>query len=264
MVTRWIRRPYQSARRWSSALLEHRRLGVVRRRLTPIVRFLDEYRTTHPRAWAQLMVGALALVAAAWSFGEIAEDVVGHEALSVFDERLARWLHARATPPLTRLMLVATELGDWVVVTGLTLATAFFFTWTRRRQWLLALVLVVPGGALLNELMKFAFQRARPTLHNPILALTGYSFPSGHTMTATLLYGFLAIFVFQVVRAWRLRVFAALISAILVAMVGLSRMYLGAHYLSDVLAAVAAGIVWLVLCLNTLETLRYRRARRQP
>jgi undecaprenyl-diphosphatase len=217
-------------------------LAIVRRRLAPIVRFLEEYRATQPRAWPQLVVGALALVAAAWVFGEIAEDVVAREALSVFDEKLATWLHAQATPPLTRTMLVATELGDRVVVTGMTLAAVFFFAWTRRWHWMLALALVVPGGALLNELMKLAFRRARPTCDNPILGLTNYSFPSGHAMTATLIYGFLAVFAFQVVEAWRWRMFVALVCGGLVGVVGLSRMYLGAHYLSDVLAAVAAGI----------------------
>jgi membrane-associated phospholipid phosphatase len=244
-------------------LLEHRRFAIVRRRLTPMAQLLAEYRATHPQAWRQIVIGAVALLAAAWAFGEIAEDVVAREALSVFDEKLARWLHARATPPLTRGMLVATELGDRVVVTGITLGAAFFFVWTRRWHWLLALILVVPGGALLNELMKLAFQRARPTFDNPILALTSYSFPSGHAMTATLLYSLLAVFAFQVVETWTWRVFVMLVSTGMVAVVGLSRMYLGAHYLSDVLAAIAAGVVWLVLCLSALETLRYRRARRR-
>ena len=249
-------------RRWIQ-LLEHRRLRTVRRRLGSILRFLDEYRVARPCAWPQVLVGAFALVASAWAFGEIAEDVVAREALTIFDEKLAKWLHVHATPPLTRVMLFATELGDQVVVTMVTLAAAVFFAWTRRWQWLLALALVVPGGAILNELMKLAFQRARPKFDNPMLTLTSYSFPSGHTMAATLLYGFLAIFIFHLLQAWRWRVFAVLVVSSLVSVIGLSRMYLGAHYLSDVLAAVAAGVVWIVLCLSALETLRYRRARRR-
>jgi undecaprenyl-diphosphatase len=130
----------------------------------------------------------------------------------------------------------------------------------RRWYWLLALVLVVPGGALLNELLKITFRRARPKFDNPILTLTDYGFPSGHTMIATLLYGFLAVFIFQAVQRWRWRVFAAAVAALLIPLVALSRMYLGAHYLSDALAAVAAGVIWLVLCLTAVATLR-RRAR---
>jgi undecaprenyl-diphosphatase len=132
--------------------------------------------------------------------------------------------------------------------------------WIRRWYWLLALVLVVPGGALLNELLKITFRRARPKFDNPILTLTDYGFPSGHTMIATLLYGFLAVFIFQAVQRWRWRVFAAAVAALLIPLVALSRMYLGAHYLSDALAAVAAGVIWLVLCLTAVATLR-RRAR---
>lgn len=135
--------------------------------------------------------------------------------------------------------------------------------WRRRWHSLLALVLIVPGGAVLNELLKITFQRTRPKFDNPVLALAGYSFPSGHTMIATLLYGFLAVLIFQVVQHWRWRVFAALLAALVIPLVALSRMYLGAHYLSDTLAAIAAGVVWLVLCLTAVATLRRRRARRR-
>jgi undecaprenyl-diphosphatase len=208
------------------------------------------------------VVGAGILLLAAWLFGKIVEDVVTSDTLTVVDEWLAAWLHRRATPAITRAMLAVTELGGSAMITALTLATAFPLVWMRRWHWLLTLILVVPGGAVLNELLKFAFQRARPTVAHPILAVPGYSFPSGHTMTATLLYGFLAVLIFQAVQRWRWRVLAALVAALVVPLVALSRMYLGAHYLSDTLAAISAGIVWLVLCLTAVAMLR-RRARRR-
>jgi undecaprenyl-diphosphatase len=124
-------------------------------------------------------------------------------------------------------------------------------------------MLVVPGGVLLNELLKVTFQRARPKLDYPVLAWTGYGFPSGHTMIATLLYGFLAVLIFQAIQHLRWRVSAVLVSALIIPLVALSRMYLGAHYLSDTLAAIAAGVIWLILCLTAVATLRWRRARRR-
>ena len=246
-------------RRWLG-LLQGRRVAGVRQRIASLLQFIDELRKAEPRFWLQLVVGAAALLVAGWLFGKVAEDVVTGDLLAVVDEWLAAWLHRHATPSLTRAMFVVTELAGSATITALTLATAFLLVWMRRWHWLLTLVLVVPGGALLNELLKLTFQRARPKLDNPVLALTGYSFPSGHTMIATLMYGFLAVLIFQAVQRWRWRAFAALVAALVIPLVALSRMYLGAHYLSDTLAAIAAGVIWLVLCLTAVATLR-RRAR---
>jgi membrane-associated phospholipid phosphatase len=131
-----------------------------------------------------------------------------------------------------------------------TLATAAVLMWRRRWPWLLTLILVVPGGALLNELIKIAFHRARPKFDVPILAVKGYGFPSGHAMMATLLYGLLAVLLVRTLRDVRWRMLVVGVAGSVVVLVGISRMYLGAHYLSDILAAVAAGVAWLVLCLT--------------
>jgi membrane-associated phospholipid phosphatase len=98
-------------------------------------------------------------------------------------------------------------------------------------------------------LMKFAFHRARPTFDHPLLVLTSYSFPSGHVAGATLFYGFLAALLASRCAQWRHRLLLVLAASLLIALVALSRMYLGAHYLSDVLAAFAEGAAWLTWCL---------------
>jgi len=122
-----------------------------------------------------------------------------------------------------------------------------------------ALFLLVVGGTLLNGLHKHAFHRTRPAWEDPILVLTSYSFPSGHAMAATLLYGILAAFIVRAIGDWRWRVLTVLTMGLLIMLIGFSRIYLGVHYLSDVLAAIAAGIAWLSLCLTAVETLRRRR-----
>jgi undecaprenyl-diphosphatase len=114
---------------------------------------------------------------------------------------------------------------------------------------------------LLNVSMKFAFERSRPrSFDAPLLALSIYSFPSGHAAGATLFYGVLAAVVIANIRAWRWRVLIALAALLIVMLVGLSRIYLGDHYLSDVLAAFTESVAWLTLCLMAVHTLRERRA----
>jgi undecaprenyl-diphosphatase len=133
----------------------------------------------------------------------------------------------------------------------------------RLKTWALAFSLSVAGGMLLNVLLKGLFERARPTFDTPILTLTSYSFPSGHTMLATTLYGALCAFVLSQVRGWPLRSLTIVAASSMIALVGFSRIYLGAHYLTDVLAAMLEGLAWLALVLTAIHTRRRWRERRQ-
>jgi undecaprenyl-diphosphatase len=107
------------------------------------------------------------------------------------------------------------------------------------------------------------FHRPRPHFDDPILTLTSYSFPSGHSMMATVLYGVLAAYLVANTSDWRLRALVILLAGLLIALVGFSRMYLGAHYLSDVLGAMAEGLAWLSLCLTFVYSV-WRRRSGQP
>jgi undecaprenyl-diphosphatase len=151
-------------------------------------------------------------------------------------------------------------LASWPVVTGICLFLALSFVRKRSRYRLLALMLTIPGGMLLNGMLKYAFHRSRPAWDDPILMIGSYGFPSGHAMSATLLYGFLAAFGVRKVQAWRWRVLAVLAAGLLVVLIGFSRLSLGVHSLSDVLAGMAAGSAWLALCLTAVGTLRRHRA----
>jgi undecaprenyl-diphosphatase len=113
---------------------------------------------------------------------------------------------------------------------------------------------------LLNKFLKYIFHRPRPHFDDPILALTSYSFPSGHTMTATVLYGVLAALLVTKIERRSLRVLVVLLASGLIAVVGFSRIYLGAHYLSDVLGAIAEGIAWLSLCLTAVYSVWRQRS----
>jgi undecaprenyl-diphosphatase len=209
-----------------------------------------------------LTAGVALVLLAGWVFGNIAEDVVTGDRITVVDAQLAQWLHAHAAPGLTRLMIL---VAYWHSVAGTLAMTLLGGWWLHRRgarDWLLALAATVPGGLLLNVLLKMLFHRARPHFDDPLLTLSTYSFPSGHAVAATLVYGFAACYLMRHLHGWAARAGVILAASLLVALVAVSRMYLGVHYLSDVLAAVAEGCAWLAVCITGVSTLRRRHAAR--
>jgi len=215
--------------------------------------------------WAfvlRLGLGLVVLVTAGWLFGAIAEDVVNRDApLSTLDIYVATWLHAHATPAVTRLMFWLSDMGAPLTVIVITLIVAAVLAWRRRWYRLAFLLLATVGGECVNYLIKVAVHRDRPLFEDPILTLTSFSFPSGHAMGSTLLYGALVAILIWPVPQWRWRIAALAAMAILVALICFSRIYLGVHYLSDVVAGCLAGVIWLVSCLMAVDALRYRRLR---
>lgn len=209
-----------------------------------------------------LVAGLLILLGMSLTLGEIAEDVRNGEPITVADVQLSNWLHAHGSASVTSSMLLVTSLGSTVVVSCLTVLFGLYLVWRRQPYWLAAMVLSVFGGMGVNKLLKFLVHRARPHFNDPILSLTSYSFPSGHTMMATVLYGVLAAFLVSKTPRWSWRVLIVAVAGCLILSVAFSRVYLGAHYLSDVLAALAEGLAWLSLCLTAFYSIRLKRNRR--
>lgn len=189
-----------------------------------------------------LTLGAVVVVTATWAFGAVVEDILTGNPLVRLDVGIAAWLHDHATPELTQFMLAVSRLHAPTAMCAATALFAAFLIWRRDSYWLTALGLALPLGGLLNLLLKFLFHRHRPSFDHALATASGYSFPSGHAMGATPFYGLLAAFVVAKVGSWHWRIFGVLSAVLLVTLVGLSRMYLGVHYLSDILAAVAEGI----------------------
>lgn len=207
-------------------------------------------------------VGIALMLLAAWVFGGIAEEVVEAQEITILDEWLAHWFNVRATPAFTQAMMYLSHAHNTAGMLIMTTVVGMYFYLRKAPYWLLALVVSVPGGMLLNVILKQVFQRARPSLENPLLTLTTYSFPSGHTVAATLFYGLIAAYLVCLASRWKSRFLIVLGACAMVGLVGLSRMYLGVHYLSDVLAAIAEGCGWLAICITGVSTLRRRRAAR--
>ncbi len=176
--------------------------------------------------------------------------------LAGVDHGTATWFHAHLTHKFVAVLRGITEFGssEWIGVVLAVAVLLFIF----KRWWLsLAMMVVaVPGGMLLNELVKILVHRHRPFVDGWFVDWSGYSFASGHTIGATLLYGQIALFVFPLIKGRRGRVLLFSGAMFVVAMVGFSRIALGAHYVTDVLAGMFFGMAWLIICLFAARPLR--------
>jgi undecaprenyl-diphosphatase len=189
-------------------------------------------------------------------FAVLAIDLVHHGSITAADAQVSGWLHARMQPAFTQLMLALTHLHSNTGIVLMAATAGVVLVGRRQVAWLPVLALNVGGGLLLNVAVKNAFQRARPVWDDALLTLHTYSFPSGHTAGATVWWGFFAVLVLAHRPAWPWRAATVVLAIGMVGLTALSRVYLGVHYLSDVLAAAAEGCAWLVLCFMASSSLR--------
>jgi undecaprenyl-diphosphatase len=212
-----------------------------------------------PPSWVfglPLIGGAFILVISSWIFGVIAEDIISRDPLTLADDYINRWFYFRTSPSLTKFMVIISDLASFNAMIILYLFLILILAWKRIWYGLVFLSLSIPGGMLLNHIMKVAFHRPRPLLHQFFVSSLDYSFPSGHVMNATLLYGIMAIFTVQIIKEWKWQVFVILFATLFILLVALSRIYLGYHYLSDTLAAIAISLAWLSLCFMATMALK--------
>lgn len=202
-----------------------------------------------------LTVGLVVSAVLAVVFGAILEDVVSRDPITTLDRLVAETLSANAIPWLTQVFVVITTFGSgWVLVPSAALLTAVLF---RRGRWRDGLVLLsaTSGAAVLNAVLKLLIHRPRPDFLEPLAYAGGYSFPSGHSASAAAFYMTLGLLAAGWVRRWETRVYVLLASVFAVVLIGFSRLYLGVHYLSDVLAGYALGAFWATTAITTAVVL---------
>ena len=179
------------------------------------------------------------------------------------DHEVAGWFHAHLTRTFVTVLRTVTGFGSGQWIGIVLCALVIFFAWKRWWPSLVTLIIAVPGGMLLNEWLKVLVHRQRPFVDGPFVDWSGYSFASGHTIAATLLYGQLLLFVLPALKARHWRLLCIFSAASLVLLVGFSRIALGAHFLTDVLAAIIFGVTWLMVCMIAGKPMRRRTARSQ-
>jgi membrane protein DedA with SNARE-associated domain/membrane-associated phospholipid phosphatase len=256
LAYRWASHNRERLVGWGEALLAYPPVARLRTRYDAQLRWLLRRLTPGQYLGLHLTIGLLAAAGGLWLFGGLAEDLLTGDPIVRFDRALDAYLHARATPPLTTFFLIITAFGSIEPLVLLGVIMAAFLAWGRRWVFLGSWLAAVAGSAVLNHLLKELFARPRPHFEHPLLVETSYSFPSGHAMESFVVYGMLAYFAVLALRTWESRVGVVCGAALLVVLIGFSRMYLGVHYLSDVLAGYAAGAVWLSALITGVETIR--------
>jgi undecaprenyl-diphosphatase len=191
-----------------------------------------------------VVVGFFALIASLVVLGSIAEGVRSQEVFAL-DTWATPFLHGIASPGLDALMNALTDVGSIYVIPLLFVIVVAWLLWKRRYGAALFLSVASGGSLVLQGTMKLFFARPRPQLPWARV-LPDFSFPSGHTMNAVIFYSALALILWSVFGR-RTGLIALLVAALLAFGVGVSRIYLGYHYLTDVVGGILAGMAWLLV-----------------
>lgn len=179
--------------------------------------------------------------------------LVGADRIAWFDQSIIDAVQGMENEGLTRIMKGFTFLGSSLVATLLSVI-AFLFLWLvlRHRKELLMFLLSVGGSEIWNIIIKNWMQRQRPNTHR-LIEISGFSFPSGHSMAAFALYGTLTYLLWRHIPALAGRIAMIVIGVALTLLIGISRIYLGVHYPSDVFGGYLASATWLMLSIYIFE-----------
>lgn len=205
-------------------------------------------------------IGLLIAMFALWGFYEIAEEVLERETQSI-DTRILMTIRQWHTPFLDRVMMTITNIGNPSVLLVASLLLAAFLLWRKQRAETVTLTIAAIGALGLNIVLKDLFARSRPELWQRTVEVNFYSFPSGHAMMSVVVFGIISYLLATHVPRWRSAI--ATVTVLLVCAIGFSRLYFGVHWPTDIAAGYAAGTVWLVACILSLEIWK-RRYREIP
>jgi membrane-associated phospholipid phosphatase len=212
---------------------------------------------------AILAVGALLTAWAGDSFLDLAEALHAKTArLSELDALAHSWTAAHRSAGSTLFFITVTTIGGPAGLAVIGTIAGIVLAIKRRWRWLIYLAITCAGGVALDEELKHYFARARPALAEALRQASGYSFPSGHAMGSTIVFGALAYLASRALPRWRWKAAVNALACTLVLSVALSRVYLGVHWISDIAAGMSAGLLWVVVTTVAYEVLRRARALR--
>ena len=200
-------------------------------------------------------IGAGVMLATGAVFAEMMEAFDADEEIGQFDVRLSETLSRELSGATLRFFGTLTHLGDEITLTLLVIAVALLLLSRRRHSLAFGWVVACAGAGVVNRALKQIFARVRPLHDHGFASADGYSFPSGHTTGAVVVYGLLAYLCVRLLPPrWHLP--CALLAATFAFSTGWSRVFLQVHWASDVVAGFAVGIAWLTVCIAAIEMAR--------
>lgn len=215
----------------------------------------------HVTVWG--MTSLFFIVACLYLFIRLSSDLMEKRPF-LFDQTVIDNVRLYASPAMDGFMVFMTDMGSSFML-GLLLVISMIWLYVKRKdQWgMLFFFITVAGGGLLNFWLKSFFGRERPNV-NRIVEAEGLSFPSGHSMGSLTYYGFLGYLVIRSKYKPLSKLGLVMLFGLVILLIGISRIYLGVHYPSDVLAGYMAGSVWLVICISLLEFVYVYKENKYP
>lgn len=190
------------------------------------------------------LIGYLAILGiVAWLCTEVWEKEVFS-----FDRSFLLWIHQFANPQFDRIFLFFTALDDPPTVVTIFIITIAWLVMKRRYSDGIRFTIVCAGGVLINQVMKLFFAKPRPELWHRLITETSFSFPSGHAVGSMVVYGFIAYILAKEMQQHKHIIYAT--ASLLIIAIGLSRLYLGVHYPTDIIAGYGIGFIWLITCMK--------------
>jgi membrane-associated phospholipid phosphatase len=204
--------------------------------------------------------GVAAVFVLGASVAELTDNVVDHDGLSRGDLGELDWIIAHRSGILTPIAVGISDAGGTVPMTALAVAACAWLAWRRRWAPMLLVATATAGAGVAVLVLKSLVGRARPPVTDHLVTETNQSFPSGHSLGSTVVLGVLAALVVVHSHRRAVRGLAVTIAVLAIAAIGLSRLYLGVHWPTDVLGGWTIGTLWLITCLTTYTWLRRRAA----
>jgi len=254
-AARWIAHNPQRIQATTARQLDRPRVLALRRRYATQLAFLARRLRPGGALGLSLTVTVLALAGAGWAFGALLQDVLGNDETALLDRPVQAFFLAHREAWLTHLMRAITDLGAAAVLISLAVGAGLLWRW-HIRTWrpLLLLASAYAGAWALQITIELLAHRPRPPAALALDFFSGYAFPSEHATNAAAVYGMLAALLAASTPRWSRKVSVWAIAVGLVLLVGLSRVYLGGHWLTDVFGGFALGAAWLFALLTITRT----------
>ena len=208
-----------------------------------------------------LLIGLATAIGALIFFGWLADEALEGDARA-FDDVTRAAVHQLASPLVTAVMRGFSFIGSTIALSAGTIFVVYRFAMRKWKREAILFALTMVGAGLLNITLKLAFKRPRPVPFFNLSPPETYSFPSGHSLTSAVFFGALAAILTARIKSRRVQTAIWIVSTAMFLLIGLSRIYLGVHYTTDVIAGFAAALIW-ILVVRFVEMGLVRRRRRK-